>query len=177
MLSQIIIRGAYQLSRLMPCLLCQFTRVAVYNCGYSINYFGIIVNCTIAKKRLIYLILSEWVLSYYFLSFEAGIAKAISSCKWRKIFLYNYMRYMHFSKWIISSPEHAKQNILSNFNDHMLFWCKCCLNFIYSNRMQTATWLLYVNAVSVCSIYTIKLRFDKYILLWQVLSYASHWNL
>ena len=46
-----------------------------------------------------------------FLSFKAGIANAISSFKWRKIFI--FMKNKHLSNWNIWLAEHLPLNILS----------------------------------------------------------------
>ena len=46
-----------------------------------------------------------------FHSFKAGIANAISSFKWRKIFI--FMKNKHFPNWNIWSAEHLPLNILS----------------------------------------------------------------
>ena len=46
-----------------------------------------------------------------FRSFEDGIANAISSFKWRKMFLFK--KNIHLPNWIILSNEYLSQNILS----------------------------------------------------------------
>ena len=72
----------------------------------------------------------------YFSSFEAGIANAISSFKWRKIFMKN----RHFQYWIIGLTEHLPKPIWSNLV--IFLWSKTCLKPSIYGRSITRALLL-----------------------------------
>ena len=69
----------------------------------------------------------------YFSSFKAGIANAISSFKWRKIFIFFENR--HLLNWIIWLIEHLSQTII-HFRWHIT-WLKNCLKPYISGRSGT----------------------------------------
>ena len=56
----------------------------------------------------------------YFSSFEAGIANAMSSFKWRKIFL--FFENIHLLNWVIRLIEHLSPTILSISVTYYLAW-------------------------------------------------------
>ena len=69
----------------------------------------------------------------YFSSFEAGIANAISSFKWRKIFI--FFENMHPLNLVIFLTERLPQTILSIFSD--IIWFIICLKPYIPGRSRT----------------------------------------
>ena len=77
----------------------------------------------------------------YFSSFEAGIANAICSSKWRKIFIFS--ENVHLPNWLTTSSiwltEHLPQTHIIHFRD-ILFGLKVIYHPLYGMNNYVLIW-------------------------------------